>query len=896
MSDLRTSLLINRQVPEYVRDEHPLFIAFLEAYYEFLEQKQGNELNDLIKRSKDLRNLSDVDKSIDDFQDSFFNMFATNVPQDVKVDKAFLIKNLLPLYLSKGSENSFKFLFRMLFGQELEVRYPRNEVLRVSDGKWVAEKFVKITTEISVIHKGDGATTTFDIIPCRCPITVQPIPFTGRILVNGVQITTGFIVRRESLKIIFDVPPAPGDDIEIFANNADTRVLVGRQIRGMTSGATTLVQRIGGQILTNRPLIELYVDESSLLGEFGIGEIIESDAFSPEGNLYKIRLRGSSRITTVNIIDGGANYQVGNPVIINAPVAEVVPKAVISKIFSGKINRIIIENGGAGFEVPGVVFADGFTPDQLAFAISEVETDRANSVSDTYFIYSDLISDVDPANTTIDTVDWNFPGNISPTGVINLESTIYHAFSNTSYTSIGGISNVAILVSNVIIDRLPVLGAEPAKLFLDGETANTTAQSTIAIDTFGSIGKLQIISGGDNYTVGDELIFTNPKGQMAIGIGAEGEVSNTTSAGNITELLLLPPKITGTANVFSASNTQVQGNNTLFLSELVEGDLIMIRTANTGVESFETRRVVSIIDDNNLIVDSPFVFSFAVDRAIRKFGDFPVGGQGYTPKTLPSVEVASATGTGAIVKAVSIMGDGEELLGLGTRRPGEIEEITIIDPGSRIRVIPQVDLTGFGDGTAVANVTLSSTYDSLPGRWTSSDGILSSIDRKLQGKNYYVNYSYLTSSFVEFSKYKKIFKELLHPSGFKAYAEWKTFNVLDEETSSLETLVRPTNLRTLSGLVSTTNGSVFVTGTNTKFEVANNKGLLTVGSYIAINSEIRVVDSIISNTNLSVSEAFTIDVGNEPLVVINTVYNAIATETTLDEIVAENNLVLTVQE
>ena len=43
MADQKTSLLINRQVPEFVREEHPNFIAFLEAYYEFLENKQTNQ-------------------------------------------------------------------------------------------------------------------------------------------------------------------------------------------------------------------------------------------------------------------------------------------------------------------------------------------------------------------------------------------------------------------------------------------------------------------------------------------------------------------------------------------------------------------------------------------------------------------------------------------------------------------------------------------------------------------------------------------------------------------------------------------------------------------------------------------------------------------------------------
>jgi hypothetical protein len=122
MSDNLTSLLINRQVPEFVREEYPLFVTFMEAYYEFLEQKQGTQLNDLTTRSKDLRYISDVDQSIDDFEESFFNSYAELVPRNVQVDKAILIKNVLPIYLSKGSEASFKLLYRFLFGQELEVK------------------------------------------------------------------------------------------------------------------------------------------------------------------------------------------------------------------------------------------------------------------------------------------------------------------------------------------------------------------------------------------------------------------------------------------------------------------------------------------------------------------------------------------------------------------------------------------------------------------------------------------------------------------------------------------------------------------------------------------------------------------------------------------------------
>ena len=139
MTDKLTSLLVNHQVPEFVREEYPLFINFLEAYYEYLEQKQGTQLNDLTAKSKDLRYISDVDDSIDDFEINFFNTYASLVPRDVLVDKAALIKNILPLYLSTGSEASFKLLYRFMFGQELQVTYPKNNVLRASDGKWEIE-------------------------------------------------------------------------------------------------------------------------------------------------------------------------------------------------------------------------------------------------------------------------------------------------------------------------------------------------------------------------------------------------------------------------------------------------------------------------------------------------------------------------------------------------------------------------------------------------------------------------------------------------------------------------------------------------------------------------------------------------------------------------------------
>lgn len=68
MISQNTSILVSTQVPEFVREEHPKFITFLEAYYEFLDNTQKNQANKI-------QNISDVDQTLDEFEDYFSNHF-----------------------------------------------------------------------------------------------------------------------------------------------------------------------------------------------------------------------------------------------------------------------------------------------------------------------------------------------------------------------------------------------------------------------------------------------------------------------------------------------------------------------------------------------------------------------------------------------------------------------------------------------------------------------------------------------------------------------------------------------------------------------------------------------------------------------------------------------------
>lgn len=119
------SSLVASQLPEFVREDNQTFVAFIEAYYEYLQNTTGN----------DLKTLGDIDTTLDSFIKYFKKEVAVNFPNPV-VNERFLLQHMKDHYLAKGSEASFKFLFRVLFDKDVTLEYPSRQMLRASDGRW----------------------------------------------------------------------------------------------------------------------------------------------------------------------------------------------------------------------------------------------------------------------------------------------------------------------------------------------------------------------------------------------------------------------------------------------------------------------------------------------------------------------------------------------------------------------------------------------------------------------------------------------------------------------------------------------------------------------------------------------------------------------------------------
>ena len=1039
-SKLLTSLLVNKQVPEFVREDHPIFISFLEAYYEFLETEQGTQNNDLTKVSKDLRKISDVDDSIDAFQTSFLNTFANLVPKDATLDKAFLIKNILPLYLSKGNEKSFRLLFRMIFSEEAEIIFPEDQVLRASDGQYASESILTIGDIISSFYTGTGNNN-------QSIMLAQPVnPDEIEVRVNGVkkENDVDYFIRKEEQKVFFndtisvtkdiegnvvpgvntrfiDVRNAPssfnlqsqlenGDivlntttlsftdgtsgnlitktitgvsnatnlkvDVAFAANafgantsfftttgvsgtppiNSDIRVrydtfdeslLKNRRFRGATSNATMIAERVFPRRIDQLSKIELFFDPRKSTGSFSQSEEVKSTVVIND-DVINISTNTFSSLDEIQVTDGGRLYNVGDPVTIIAGGFERKAIAQVASLGTTFLSNSNVIQGGAGFQEGGL-FQGGNT--ETGFVLYTVVPDidvSGNNTPNTFILMGETYdatvtnnSSQTYADLIIANANGTYTGAFGNTQVASptVDTRIKHVVnSSVQAVNIGPVQNVLLVTSNTLTPNLALDGA--------GALVVVASDTTADVGSLKSLGRIGIENSGNNYTVGDIIEFAS----TGAGDGALARVSETNASGSIINTEFEYPHyinfgtgirssvvniatvsantgfrgVSGVPNVYVSSvvvdainvtepNVNVglsgvymtpQANHSGFNFHKGDnpvriGDIISIlghERKVTNVSSNITIPLQGMFHEGGfLTVDRPFPneldfinfsngsyfgtrgLANSLDpvsisaQSANVFGapmsidtHFPKGGAAYDPGRLPTssnitifrtnVSNDVASSSNATLNVVCLLGDGEEVIAsANTDTEGTIRTIRITDAGVGYDAIPDIDLTGLGDGNATARAVLTDSVSTTTGRFTSSRGLLSSRERKIQGENYYQEFVYVTKVPVEFEKYKTILKGLIHPAGYRNYAEFDA-----KEISNVNVAVSTTTVsNSIAGRVNVSNSTVVV-GTNTSFNIAVSQGTIVVGtSKLAVNGENRVISSVISNTNLTVSSAFT---------------------------------------
>ena len=155
------SPLVAGQLPDFVKIDHPTLNSFLSAYYEWLDKDTT-----YLRSPKRLNEVIDIDTTMDEFVAKFKNEFLFDFPETLAelddgttVDASKLVKNIKSFYKAKGTEKTYDFLFRILYDTGVEFYYPKKDILKLSHGKWILKKTIKLSNFLgSTIFDSIGET------------------------------------------------------------------------------------------------------------------------------------------------------------------------------------------------------------------------------------------------------------------------------------------------------------------------------------------------------------------------------------------------------------------------------------------------------------------------------------------------------------------------------------------------------------------------------------------------------------------------------------------------------------------------------------------------------------------------------------------------------------------
>ena len=236
-----------------------------------------------VNNIQDLLNFRDPDKAISNFLTKFRNEFLNTLPEvlDTNVDKRKLIKNIKSVYRAKGTARGHEVFFRFLFNLDAEIFYPREQMLRVSDGQFDTKKIIRAIGTVGETSNLIGRTIT------------------GQ--------TSGATAAVEN---VFKFQIAQ-NEISEFILNTDTIAggpfVTGEEIRGTESDVNDAFIKA---TVTGIP------DAISIVNDGNLLTPDDSITFSGAGNgaIIQVDNVGSGSITEILIDDAGTGYAIGDSI------------------------------------------------------------------------------------------------------------------------------------------------------------------------------------------------------------------------------------------------------------------------------------------------------------------------------------------------------------------------------------------------------------------------------------------------------------------------------------------------------------------------------------------------------------------------------------------------------
>jgi hypothetical protein len=741
---------IASQFPEFYREDGPNFIAFMEAYYEWMEQ-QGNP----VYESRSLYEYSDIDETLQQFIRHFKYSYIDGIPDTAAVDQRLLIKHIVDLYRAKGTERAVKLLMRILFNEDAEVFIPNEVMFRPSEARWYVPQYIEVS-ESPLLKRLEGKQITSSngaraVVESYAQKTVNNLNVHMLLLssiegefrygdqifspdFNEVVYTSSSLIvgSLSSIAITnggsgFDV----GDEIDVVGTGMHAVARVASiETR---NGKVQFYLQNGGHgfsldanvLVTNKS--KVYLDKPS---PFAIDDIVLDTNTAVYASVVKV---SSNYIELAERSPNDGEFYPGDTLhLYNQGVACTGVNAAISTLTTGY-------GSGASFRVGNIV--NRRTLNFVSDIINPYRNTRMNRVTDGYHITVDnefgTFTDGEVVTSTANTrhlVVTPVSGNVLPGEALSNASLgitglrVYFADGSDLYTTgadaslnnanlVAGIS----MISNVTSSVVSVGHTSPVLTITGSGIVNGAASSATSVYVYNTAGLDADVDGLGYFIPGRILVGSTPLRTANINV-----VERLTDWG-------------GFPAAFSNSNLDSIVGQTLNYVIKTVGSITYLSVINPG-SGYGVEPYVRVVE--------PLVYYLGIE-------DKAGGYWGYDAVVDTTAGIARGIVTG----------------------------VQVIESGLGFRQNEDVGFSSLDNNTEVTGVAIVDSHGYQRGEWRDSKSFISDTTF-IQDSTYYQLYSYEIGVGRMIDTYRGFVRDLIHPAGMALYGRYVIRNEVLEQNST----------------------------------------------------------------------------------------------------------------
>ena len=425
-TDNKISTLIESQVPGYLLEEGPNLVAFLKAYYEWMETT--GQVTDASKNHLTNRDIDTTD--LDKFYDYFRREVLCDFPSNVLADKRLVAKRIKDLYRAKGSTAAYNLLFRILYDQDVSIYKPSENILRASDGRWTEQTLIRLGAPtvgnlegivgLQVTGRSSGAKGTvisvltvfesgievkqlrlkdvtgvfedLEIVETTTGVSGQVVNSVGPLVdvLIGTQGTTGGTGHQVGDKVSFISDRGTGANGTVvtttdqavtftitdggsgYSVGNTTVTITGGNPRGGITGEVTVTS------ISNTETIQLYTDTIQGLSDTPIEY---GPTFSSNSGVISSNLASSNAYTSLSVALGRIDTVVGTISGIDVVFGNYIEDLPTVSVVDSTISPLDLSDGSGGFKGRNAVITPSFQPG----SITKVSVDNGGSLYNSTF-------------------------------------------------------------------------------------------------------------------------------------------------------------------------------------------------------------------------------------------------------------------------------------------------------------------------------------------------------------------------------------------------------------------------------------------------------------------------------------------------------------------------------